>query len=159
MAHGTPKGNVFTGARARFSVNGIVIGYATNCSGSEEITYEPIKVLDHIQTVEFAPIDYNVTFTASFVRLVGPSFSNSLRSLGLFPELGNDDSTFLRNILDLDNGIPMQATIEDSRTPSKMFMLLDQVKIASRNWSIGARGVVAEDVSFVAVRMLDEAET
>jgi len=152
MAHTTPKGLVFTGARARFSVDSKIIGYATNCAGSEEITYEPVQVLDHIQTVEFVPTGYNVTFTASRVRLIG----RSLRSgdLDVFPKLGNDDAEFLRNILDLAD---MNAQIEDTISQS-IFMQLEQVKIQSHNWTVTARGIVGEDITFVAVRMRDETE-
>ncbi len=153
MAHTTPKGLVFTGARARFSVDSKIIGYATNCAGSEEITYEPVQVLDHIQTVEFVPTGYNVTFTASRVRLMGRSLRSG--NLGVFPKLGNDDSEFLRNILDLAD---MNAQIEDTISQD-IFMQLEQVKIQSHNWTVTARGIVGEDITFVAVRMRDETET
>lgn len=157
MPHTSPKGLVFTGARARFSIDGKPIGYATNCTGSEEITYEPVQVLDHIQTVEFVPTGYNVTFTASRVRLIGDSagIAGSLRGpLDVFPKLGNDDAEFLRNILDLGD---MVAQLEDSIS-GKIFMNLEQVKISSHNWTVNARGIVGEDMTFVAVRMRDEAE-
>jgi hypothetical protein len=148
---------VFTGARARLSVDGKPIGYATNCTGSEEITYEPVQVLDHIQTVEFVPTGYNVTFTASRVRLIGDAagVAGSMRGpLDVFPKLGADDAEFLRNILDAGD---MNAQIEDS-VSGKVFMLLEQVKIASHNWTINARGIVGEDMTFVGVRMRDEIE-
>lgn len=152
MAHSTPKGLVFTGARARFSVDGKIIGYATNCSGSEEITYEPIQVLDHIQTVEFVPTGYNVSFTASRVRLITRSLKSP--SLNIFPKVGVDDAEHLRNILDMGD---MDALIEDSRTGER-FMELEQLKVASHNWTITARGIVGEDITFVAIRMRDEAD-
>jgi hypothetical protein len=152
MAGPLPKGLVFTGARARFSVDGKPIGFATNCSGSEEIQYEAVNVLDHIQTVEFVPIGYTVSFQASRVRLIGDPLRGPAKDM--FPKLGANSQEFLQNILNLAD---MVAQIEDSIT-GQIFMNLEQVKIASHNWTIGARGVVGEDINFVAVRMRDEAE-
>lgn len=154
--------NVFTGARARFSVGGVPIGYATNCSGSEEVVYEAIDVLDSIETKEFAPVGYRVTFSASRVRLIGsPSGTNgSLRKItsansSVFPLLGKDATDLLQNVLAVDDDLA--CTIED-RFSGDVFMTLQRVKIASHNWSVTARGVVGEDITFVAIRMKDESE-
>lgn len=164
MALGSsPRGQIFSGARARFTINGTVIGYATNCTGSEEIMYEPIEVLDHLQVVEFVPVGYRVSFSAGRVRLIGDNVgtNGSLRGqLAAFPRLGQDDQEFLLNILNQDD---LQCQIEDSvgtanDAKAKIFMRLEHVRVASRNWSITPRGVVGEDVGFVAVRMLDEIE-
>ena len=149
----TPKGLVFTGARARLSVNGQVVGYATNCTGSEEIQYEPIRVLDHIQTVEFVPIGYDVTFSASRVRLIGQPIRGP--DLAIFPKLGNNDAQHLQNILNLAD---LTAQIEDSIT-SQIFMILEQCKVARHNWTVVARGIVGEDIEFVGVRARDESES
>ena len=152
MAGTLPKGLVFTGARARLSIDGKPIGFATNCSGSEEIQYEPVNVLDNIQTVEFVPVGYTVSFQASRVRLIGDPLRGPAKDM--FPKLGNNAQEHLQNILDLGD---MVAQVEDSIT-NQIFMNLEQVKIASHNWSVGARGIVGEDINFVAVRMRDEAE-
>ena len=68
-------GNVLTGARARFSLNGKQVGYATGVTVREMIQYEPIKTLDNIQTVEHAPTDYEVSMTAEFVRIIGSTMA------------------------------------------------------------------------------------
>lgn len=153
-----PKGQVFSGARARFSIDTKIVGFATNCTGSEEIQYDPLQVLDHIQTIEFVPIGYSVTFSASRVRLIGDAadIHGSLRGpMNAFPKLGQSDSDFLLNILNLAD---LQCQIEDT-VSGKIFMQLEQVKIASHNWAITPRGIVGQDINFVAVRMKDEAET
>lgn len=146
-----PKGQVFTGARARFTVNGKVIGFATNCSGSEEIQYEPITVLGNVQVQEHVPVGYSVSFNASRIRLVNRSLKSP--EVEIFPKTGRDPQEHLRNILDI--GEDFSAIIEDSVT-GQIIMLLEQVKVASHNFSVTARGVVGEDVSFVAIRMRDE---
>lgn len=144
------KGRVFTGARARFSIDGKKVGYATNVSGSEEIEYQPVEVLDNIEVEEHVPVAYRVTFTASLVRIIG----ETIKSEGFFPAAGTSPEEHLQNILLQGD---MVCTIEDSKTGNVM-MTLEQVKIQSRNFTINARGIVGKDVSFVAVRMRDESE-
>lgn len=144
------KGKVFTGARARFLINGIKIGYATNCSGTEEIMYEPVDALDNIETEEYVPVGYRVSFSAGRIRLVG----NTLKQEGFFPKTGKTPEEHLDNILKQGD---MVCSIEDSKT-KKVLMTLQQVKVASQNFSVQARGMTATDVQFVAVRMKDESE-
>lgn len=160
MANGLfPKGQVFSGARARFSVDGKIIGYATNCTGSEDIQYEPLEVLDHLQVVEFVPVAYRVTFTASRVRLIGDGagVAGSMRGpLDIFPKLGQDDSQLLTNILALVLR-DMACQIEDTVT-GKIFMNLEQIVVPTRNFAITPRGIVGEDMTILGIRMKDEVE-
>lgn len=145
------KGRLFTGARARFSIDGRKVGYARNVAVTEEITYEPIEVLDNIEVEEFAPTAYRVTFTAGQFRIIG----ETLKSLGFFPSVGANTEEHLENILVSGD---LVATVEDTAT-GKLFATLEQVKVASHNWTIDARGVVGEDMTFVAIRLKDESET
>jgi hypothetical protein len=145
------KGKILTGARARFSINGVKVGYARNVSVGEEVTYEDIEVLDNIEVLENVPVAYRVTFQASMFRIIG----ETLKSLGLFPSNGANPGEHLENILVSGD---LTATLEDSHT-GKSFATLEQVKIASHNWSVDARGVVGEDVTFKAIRVRDESET
>ena len=147
---GDVKGQVFTGARARFLIEGVKIGFATNVSGSEEIDYENVEVLDNIQTQEHVPIAYRVTLTASRVRIVG----RTLKSQGFFPSVGGDPEEHLKNIL--TNG-ELGVQVEDNETGS-IFASYEQVKVASHNWTINARGIVGNDMTFVAIRVKDESE-
>lgn len=158
MATSIPRGQVFTGARARFMVNNKTVGYATSVSGSESIMYEPIEVLDNIQVAEHVPLGYYVSFSASRVRLFGANAgtAGSLKGeLAAFPKLGADSDALLANILDLADD--MTCVISDAAgRRGENFMTLKNVKITSHNWAIAARGVVGEDISFVAIRMHDE---
>jgi len=143
------KGRVFTGCRARFMLNGKKVGYATNVSGSEEITYDPIEVLDNIQVEEFVPTSYRCTFSASMVRIVG----ESVKSAGWFPSLGTSPEEHLQNIL--LNG-ELSATIQDTKKPPKTIMTVEQIKLASYNFTVNARGIVGTDMTFVCIRIRDE---
>ena len=144
------KGRIFTGARARFSINGAKVGYARNVNVSEEIRYDPAEVLDNIEVSEFVPIGYTVRLRASQFRIVG----ETIKSQGYFPATGGSSEEHLENIL--TNG-DLTATVEDSRT-GKILATVEQVKVVSHNWTVDARGVVGEDVEFVAVRVKDESE-
>jgi hypothetical protein len=144
------KGRVFTGCRARFLLNGKKVGYATNCSGSEEITYDELVVLDNIETEEFVPIGYRVTFTASFARIVG----ETIKSLGYFPKAGTSPEEHLTNILTQGD---LVAVLQDSKT-GRTVLTVEQVKVGSQNFTVNARGMVATDQTFLAIRMKDESE-
>jgi len=144
------KGRLFTGARARFSINGVKVGYARNVNVSEEITYEPIETLDNIEVEEYVPTGYRVTFTASMFRIIG----ETLKSQGWFPQIGANTEEHLSNILVTGE---LTATVEDTKT-GKLYATLEQVKVQSHNWTIDARGVVGQDVTFNAIRVKDESE-
>jgi len=144
------KGRLLTGARARFSINGTKVGYARNVNVSEELRYDPVEVLDNIEVEEFVAIGYTVRFRASQFRIVG----ETIKSLGYFPSVGANTEEHLSNVL--TNG-DLTATLEDSKT-GKIVATLEQVKVSSHNWTVDARGVVGEDVEFVAIRVKDESE-
>lgn len=145
------KGRVLTGCRAIFSLNGKKVGYAKGCTFSEETEYQPLDVLDNIEVEEFVPVAYRCRLTASMFRIVG----ETLKSAGFLPKTGNDPSEHLSNIL--VNG-DLVATVID-RITQKAVTTVEQVKVATHNWTIDARGIVGEDVEFVAVRIKDESET
>lgn len=144
------KGRLFTGARARFSLEGTKVGYARNVSVTEEIQYDAVEILDNIEVEEFVAVAYRVTFTASQFRVIG----ETIKSQGWFPNTGNNTEEHLENILVTGD---LVATVEDTKT-SKIFATIEQVKVASHNWTIDARGVVGEDLTFVAIRVKDESE-
>ena len=144
------KGRLFTGARARFSIEGIKVGYARSVSVTEEIEYQPVEILDNIRVEEFVAIAYRVTFTASQFRIIG----QTIKSLGFFPAVGGNTAEHLENILVSGD---LVATVEDTRT-GRIYATIEQVKVASHNWTIDARGVVGEDLTFVAVTVKDESE-
>lgn len=144
------KGRLFTGARALFSIENKKVGYARNVALTEEIQYDPVEVLDNIEVEEYVPVAYRVRFTASMFRIIG----KTLKSEGFFPPTGKSASDHLINILTSGE---LTATIIDTFTDD-VFCTVQQVKIASHNWTVDARGIVGEDMEFVAVRVFDESE-
>lgn len=141
---------IYTGVRARFSLNGVKVGFATNVNVREAIQYEPIQVLDNIQVEEHVPVGYEVSLTADTIRLVGETF----KSRGQLPSQGQSPQLFLQNIL---NTGELVATLEDSVT-NQTVAHVEGVRISERNISVTARGVVGENVTMVAKRMRNEAD-
>lgn len=139
---------ILTGARARFSLDGVKVGFATGVTLREVITYEPVKVLDNIQVEEHVPTDYDVSMTADKVRIV----LDTIKSRGWFPSQGASPEDHLTNIL---NTGEIVGTIEDSKT-GQIVANVEGVKISERNLTITARGVIGTNVSMVAKRARDE---
>ena len=144
------KGRLLTGARARFSINGVKVGYARNVAIGERIEYEEARVLDNIEVEEHAPVAYDVTFSTGHFRIVG----ETVKSLGWFPSVGANTQEHLENIL--TQGV-LTATLEDNKT-GKILATVEQVRVSGRNYTVDARGLVGEDVEFVAIRVKDESE-
>lgn len=146
------RGRIFTGARARFKINGVIVGYARSVNGRERVVKEPVKVIGNIRVAEHVPVAYEVEFSASMFRIVG----ETLKSLGWFPAVGDNPEDHLNNIL-LAADNPMVATIEDSKT-GRILYTVGQVEIQDVNWTLDAQGLVGRDVTFVAITMKDESE-
>jgi hypothetical protein len=137
-------------------IDGNVVGFATDVSCSEEVQYEPIRILDNLHTVEFVPVGYDISFSASRVRLINGSIRGGTPEVGaalpIFALHGANSAAHLRNILEKAN---MSATIEDTFS-SVAFVQVEGVQVTRHNWTVSARGVVGEDIEFVGTRMLDE---
>ena len=149
------KARIFSGARAELAINGEVVGFATNCSGGEDIDLVPILVLNNVQVKEFVPVGYTVSFTASKVRLI----DESLKFGNLFPKTDANPGTHLLNLL-LSGGSPdgLTVTIFDTVGGGTLFMRLEQAQMQSRNWGFGPRDIIGVDINFVGIRMFDAAD-
>ena len=137
---------VMTGVRAIFSLDEIPIGYAQNLEGSEEITYEPIDVLNNIFVQEHAPVGYRISLSAGFFRVPNAS----LKATGLFPKIANNVSTFLATV-------PMIVNVQDEVSNS-IIAQIEGVKAQSKSFQVQARSTMGENVSFVGILMRDESE-
>lgn len=132
--------NVFSGARARFKIDGVPVGFAAGVSGSESIDYEPVDVLDLLEVREFVPVAYRATLSAQVFRVIG----KSLKALNIFPKQDNI----------LTSG-DLTCTIEDRLTGETMAQF-EQCKAQEHTFDVTARGIVSENVTFVTIRMKDE---
>ncbi len=133
---------IFSGLRAILSVNGKRIGWCTNVSGSEEITYDEVNVIGDMET-HFVPTGKRVTLSASFVRIV----NEDLVSVGLRPPATLEDTitwpAMTMQVLDVHGNVVYQA---------------EEVKFRSLSFRVDPRAVVGVDVEFVARRIKSTTE-
>lgn len=139
---------VFSGARARFKVDGAVVGFAGGVSGSESVDYEPVDVLDLLEVKEHVPVAYRATLSAQVFRVIG----KSLKQQQIFPgKRGQGDNEIL-------NALELTCSIEDKIT-GEIMAQFERCKAQEHTFDITARGIVSENVTFVTVRLQDEFST
>lgn len=142
---GVPE--VFSGARARFNLGGQQIGYAGGVSGEETIQYEEVDVLDLLEVKEHVPVAYRCTLNAQIFRIIG----KSLKAIGVFPTMSQ-----------IVTSVGMSATVENAtKTPNQQQSIAQEfvgVRTSGHSFDITARGLVSENVNFVAIRTSDESE-
>ncbi len=139
------RGLVLSGARARLMIEGVKVMYATNVSYSEEIQHDPVEVLDQFDVAEFVPVAYRVTFSAQMVRVV----TNPIKL--------RDGVVIMPRLEDILDAPELTATVEDSKTGT-IVGNIERVKTTRYTQNTGARGIVLNDVEFVAIRIRDESE-
>ena len=145
-ANYSKKPQVFSGPRALFHVNETPIGYASNVSGEETVDYEPVEVLDLLEVREHVPVAYRTSLNAAIFRVIG----SSIKAMGMFP-----------SIQDLITSDAMSASIENAvavngeRGSTAQF---SGVRCAGHTWDVTARGLTSDNVTFVAIKVLDESE-
>lgn len=142
---------VVSGARLVFWYNQKPVGYAGGVTWSEEVMYEPVETLDHLEVREHVPVGYRVTLSAEVFRTVanGPSTQDSpgsLKEQGIMPAFDE--------ILRLE-GVP--CTLHD-RITNKVIAQFLNVKTSRSNQSASARAIVRSNVEFVTTRVMDERE-
>ncbi len=142
--------NVFTGPRARLTLNGVTIALARSVQVQDELVYDPIKVMDNLEVLEHEPIDYNCSMSAAEVLIVG----KTLEGLGFAAQKGQTAADHLRNVLSLPD---ITAQIEDNQGDTIVARVFG-VKIASKSFAVDARTSVARDVQFVARRVQEASE-
>ncbi len=132
----------FSGARAIFFINQAAVGFAGGVSGEEMIDYEPVDVLNLLEVREHVPVAYRTSLNAQIFRVVG----SSLKAQGILPKQ-----------VDIITSGDMEASIQDSVTQNTV-QLFQGVRCSGHSFDVGARGIVQESVSFVAIRTIDEFE-
>ena len=132
----------FSGARAVFLINSVPVAFAGGVSGEEMVDYEPVDVLALLEVREFVPVAYRVSLNAQVFRVVG----SSLKQLGILPRQE-----------DIITSGDLEAVIQDIVT-RQTIALFQGVRCAGHSFDITARGIVQENVPFVAIRVTDESE-
>lgn len=90
------------------------------------------------------PVAYRATLNAQIFRVIG----KSVKAQGLFPTPNK-----------IINSVAMTAAIEDAEITGKTIALFTGVRTAGHTFDITARGLVSENVTFVAIRVADESQS
>ena len=145
------RGKVFTGARARIMLGAKQVGHATGVNIRESIGYQEISVLGKLEVASQEPTSYRVRLDMSAVTIVG----SSMKELGYFPKAGAAEGSRLKAILDQDD---LTLTVEDVIPPGRIIGSISGVRLSEVSWSIQQGNLVANNVSFVAVEMIEQSE-
>jgi hypothetical protein len=152
------KRNIMSGSRLRFFVDGKPVGHARGVRVTEEYTYEPADVMGNIEVEEYVPTGYRVRLSCNKFRII----NQSLKALGWLPTVGSKPEDHLLNVLtsgDLEAHLDAYKVSDDGKTTEQVTMqTFEQVKVTTHNWTVDSRGLVGEDVEFVAIRTRDEAD-
>jgi hypothetical protein len=119
--------------------------YATGVSYGEEIEHAPVEVLDQFDVAENVPIAYRVTFSAEWVRVIKNPIKN------------RDGVTIMPRLEDILDAEEMTALIEDPKTDTPLASV-ERVKCTGYRTQVQTRGIVMQQVEFVAIRIRDESE-
>ena len=143
------RGTSFTGARAIFKMAGTPIGFATNCDGGEQIIRQSLRALGSIYVLEHVPVAYDMSFSASFSRLIG----QTLKSLGFWPKHMPSSEEFLQQILVTE----YTTTLYDPITKQNIYSNQRVVPV-SLQWSVDQQGLSVQRMVFAAEKQKEETE-
>ena len=130
-----------TGAKAIFRLNGTQIAFASSVTFNENIQLEEVNVLDKLETVEHAEVGYRVDISCQTFRIQ----NQSVKQLGIMPRLE-----------DILVSGSLTAEVVD-RVTNAVLLLMEGVKLESRQTTVDARGLMTETWNFKGTKSSDEA--
>lgn len=153
MASNIPRGNVLTGCRCRLITDSVTAIYATGLALNIDTQREALKELGNIRTAENVALGYEVSFSASFARVLGLTMQSE-DFAQIDPAVGNTPEEHLRNVL---NREPWTGLIEDIKT-GRIVYRIEECEVARVGMRLDARSIMMYDVEFVAIVAKNESE-
>lgn len=159
---------IFTGARAKFFVQladgtTMPMAYGSGVSGDESIDLEAVEVLDNLRILEHVPVGYRCSLNCQLFRtIVGTGHTSpvvtgtiegrmgSLKQRGIMPLFEDILTTGAMTSYVLDSGA-------GKGTGIKVYTY-HGVRTAASSFDITPRGIVGENVTFVATYRTDESK-
>lgn len=130
-----------TGAKAIFRLNGTQVAYSSSATWNENIQLEEVNTLDRINTLELAEVGYRVDLSCQTFRVQ----NQSVKQLGIMPRME-----------DILTSGALTAEIVD-RVSGTVLLLMEGVKLESRQTTVDARGLMTETWNFRGTKASDEA--
>ena len=132
---------VMTGAKAIFRLAGNQVAFASSATFNENIQLEEVNVLDRLDVAEFAEVGYRVDLSCQNFRVA----NSSVKQLGIMSKLG-----------DILTQGELTAEVVD-RVSGAVILLMEGVKLESRQTTVDARGIMTESWNFKGRKSSDEA--
>ena len=154
VSEGINPSAVITGAKVRFLLGDVAVGYAQAVNYNINHELVPVYGLDRLCAYEYAEVGYSCTFSVSRFRVPKDnrsSTSANAGSLGSPVELGWQSK--IQNML--TQGC-IRAEIYD-KSGEQMILKVDGVKMTSRSGTVSARDLATETLDFVGLIAYDEA--
>ena len=139
---------VLTGAKVTFFLGNTVVAYASAVNVTINHGLVPIHTLDRLAPVEYAETDYTVTFSVSRFRV-----PKSLTRPGSGSPV---DLGWEAKLQDMLTQGTISARVYDKSTQQDI-LIIDEVKMTTRTFSISARDIGSETLDFVGIVASDEA--
>lgn len=138
------KAKVFTGARAKIFVEGILVGQFDSCSYSVSISVEPIHILGRFSAAEIAPTAYEaVPVNCSGFRIIG----HGAHILPKAPKL--------QDLLNLEN---VTLSMSDRQAAPDAEPVMVVLNCVATNWSggVNAKATSRTQISYLGTHAADE---
>jgi hypothetical protein len=155
--------NVITGAKAKITINGAVVGYATGISIAENTLNGRVESLGYIDSREIVPISRNVQVMATMIRIFDAYVGNAGNGIQGVAGGDTDDNGFVnsaavveRTIEDRTRDVLNKAyfdiqIIDSSSSDNKVIYTVKNCKISSQN-------IVVDRASLMGVQVMMDAE-
>ena len=131
---------IMTGARAKLSINGAAVAFATNVGYRIAIPHAPINVLGRYSAARHEPLGYDVTVTCGVMRFVDEVGGNS-------PDVESLIQPTVQTIMDKED---MKIEILD-RKNGKTILVVNRARLTDRGGNMGARDLLTENWTFVGI--------
>jgi hypothetical protein len=155
--------NVITGAKAKITINGAVVGYATGISIAENTLNGRVESLGYIDSREIVPISRNVQVMATMIRIFDAYIGAAGNGVPSVFGGDTDDNGFVntatvvsRSIEDRTRDVLNKAyfdiqIIDSSSSDNKVIYTVKNCKISSQN-------IVVDRASLMGVQVMMDAE-
>lgn len=135
--------DIFSGARARLYLNGVLVGHMTEVSGRLTLQQLPLEECGSPIAQAIVTVGSQVELSCAFVRLVTKDAAGQL-----LPKMNDAD------MLDWEE---MTAVVHDLKTDKPMYQV-GGVKPTTFNFQVTARGMVGQNMTWIGRTMQQTSE-
>jgi len=169
------KPNFVVGARAKISVDGKTLAFATNVNYTVDVTHVPVEVLGAYEVIAYEPVGYRVSGTLTVVR-----YSKNATASGVTGTVTDGNSSFahvgttaaaagvpaafnpaqllLSSTFDVEVFDRRNGTASLDTAPQSIAKIID-ARLERRSGGLNAKGLLEEQFSFNGIIFADDSST